>query len=145
MGSTDSIASHPGYYSIIFLLQQQGRQHYRLYTIHRFPSLKSLDFARIKPAERDRALRLARSAAGAALEDDVQSENSMVKSFVPGEGVDSQGGGRSFVSASFTGEQKEMIRTLLSKASSIREVEEIENAVRRGVLPRSLSDGTAVS
>lgn len=42
------------------------------------------------------------------------------------------------MAANFTAEQKDMIRELLSKASSVQEVEEIENSVRRGVLPASL-------
>jgi U2 small nuclear ribonucleoprotein A' len=115
----------------------KGRQYYRLYAIHHIPSLKTLDFVRIKPAERDRASRLASSAAGAALESDVHSERLAAKSFVPGEGVETNGG-RSFVAASFTTEQKDMIRDLLGKASSVQEVEEIENAVRRGVLPNAI-------
>ena len=62
----------------------------------------------------------------------------MGKSFVPGEGLSEQGG-RSFVSANFTVEQKELIRKLLENASSVQEVEEIENAVRSGLLPVGLS------
>lgn len=96
--------------------------------------MKALDYVKIKPAERDRARRLASSAAGAALESDVQSERA--KTFEPGEGIES--GGKSFVAANFTAEQKDMIRNLLSKASSVQEVEEIESAVRRGVLPVAL-------
>lgn len=49
-----------------------------------------------------------------------------------------QSGAKSFVAANFTPEQKDMIRDLLSKASSVQEVEEIESAVRRGVLPAAL-------
>jgi hypothetical protein len=47
-------------------------------------------------------------------------------------------GGKSFVAANFTAEQKDKIRDLLAKASSVQEVEEIESAVRRGVLPAAL-------
>jgi U2 small nuclear ribonucleoprotein A' len=104
-----------------------------LYAIHHIPSLKTLDYVKIKPAERDRASRLASSAAGAALESDVQAET---KSFVPGESAKEDG--RSFVAASFTAEQKDMIRDLLAKASSVTEVEEIERAVQRGVLPAAI-------
>ena len=44
------------------------------------------------------------------------------------------------MSASFTVKQKEVIRALLENASSAQEVEEIENAVRRGVLPKSAAN-----
>jgi hypothetical protein len=105
--------------------------------------LKILDFTRIKPCERDRASRLANSAAGAALESDVALERATqyntVKTFVPGEAFsDESNGGKSFVAANFSSEQKELIRSLLANASSVQEVEEIESAVRRGVLPTAL-------
>jgi U2 small nuclear ribonucleoprotein A' len=120
-------------YSLVhILILKKGRQYYRLYAINNLPSLKVLDFVKIKPAERDRAQRLANSAAGAALESDVQSDRA--KTFEPGEGM----GGKSFVAANFTAEQKDRIRELLAKASSVQEVEEIESAVRRGVLPGAL-------
>jgi len=117
-----------------------GRQHYRLYTIHRLPTLKVLDFLKIKPSERSRAERLATSAAGAALESDVQVEarrtaSSAARTFEPGEGL-----GESFVVANFSTEEKAQIRELLANASSAKEVEEIENSVRRGVLPPSLAN-----
>ena len=108
-----------------------GRQHYRLYTIHNIPSLKCLDFAKVKKNERDQAARLANSAAGAALESDLQSAT--VKTFTPGESED----GASVVTL-FTVAEKEAIRNLLSNAVSMKEVEEIENAVKRGVLPQQL-------
>jgi len=126
--------------------RKKGHQYYRLYAIIHIPSLKILDYARIKPAERDRATRLANSAAGAALESDVASERmsnntSTSKSFVPGEAVDINGdssGGKSFVAVNFTTEQKDRIRELLANATSVQEVEEMENAVRRGVLPAAM-------
>ena len=51
-----------------------GRQHYRLYAIHHIPTLRVLDMQRISRSERDKAQRLAQSAAGAAMESDVQLE-----------------------------------------------------------------------
>lgn len=112
-----------------------GRQHYRLYTIKHIPSLKTLDYTRITKTERERADRLANSAAGAALESDVQSEAknglSATKTFVPGEGESAK---ESFVT-SFTKEQKEEIRELVSNARSPAEIDEIERSVKRGIFP----------
>jgi len=115
-------------------------------------SLKVLDFSRVKPSERVRAERLASSAAGAALESDVRVEAAQqrqrtnnsadsdgAKTFEPGEGVEGGDGSKSFVVANFSDEQKEQIRQLLANASSAKEVEEIENSVRRGVLPAALA------
>jgi hypothetical protein len=100
------------------------------------PALKTLDFSKVKPSERDRSHRLARSAAGAALESDVREE---ARTFVPGQGLDGGESQSSTVSsAHFTPQDKEDIRQLLANASSAKELEEIENSVKRGVLPPAL-------
>ena len=71
-------------------LNALGRQHYRLYTVHKIPTLKVLDFIKVKEKERNQASRLAMSAAGAALEGDVKVEAmesaKAAKTFTPGEG-----------------------------------------------------------
>ena len=56
------------------VLSFSGRQHYRLYTIHKIPTLKVLDFQKVKQSERERAGKLAASAAGAAMEADARLE-----------------------------------------------------------------------
>ena len=105
-----------------------------MYTIRNLPSLKVLDFARITKAERERADRLANSAAGAALESDVRGEatTTAAKTFVPGEGRTAE---ESFVT-NFTPEEKERIRQMVANAQSPAEIEEIERSVRRGILPK---------
>jgi predicted DNA-binding protein (UPF0251 family) len=115
-----------------------GRPHYRLYTIHHIPSLKCLDCTKIKRTERQRATRLFQSAAGAALENDVQQQiSSDVKTFTPGESTDGM-----TVLTLFTVEEREAIRLLLANATSVQEVEAIENSVQRGVLPELLRSNT---
>mmetsp|Transcript_5218 Transcript_5218/g.14058 ORF Transcript_5218/g.14058 Transcript_5218/m.14058 type:complete len:274 (+) Transcript_5218:331-1152(+) len=114
------------------------RQHYRLYTINQIPSLKTLDYIKISKSERQRAERLAKSAAGAALESDVQGEareaaKNGVKTFVPGEGGSAE---ESFVT-NFTQEQKDQIRQMVANADSATQIEEIEQSVKRGVFPES--------
>lgn len=113
------------------------RQHYRLYAIHRIPSLKTLDFTKVTKSERDKAERLANSAAGAALESDVQQEakSTTTKTFVPGEGESAE---ESFVT-NFTPEQKETIRQMVANAKSPAEIDEIERSVRRGIFPAHLA------
>lgn len=119
------------------------RQHYRLYAIHRIPSLKVLDFVRITASERDRAERLANSAAGAALESDVQQEanQSTAKTFEPGTGESAE---EAFVT-NFTPEQKETIRQMVASAKSPAEIDEIERAVKRGVFPKLPADDGSTS
>mmetsp|Transcript_11938 Transcript_11938/g.27685 ORF Transcript_11938/g.27685 Transcript_11938/m.27685 type:complete len:284 (+) Transcript_11938:35-886(+) len=116
------------------VLNLQGRQHYRLYTIQSIPSLKVLDHQRITQTERDRARRLAGSAAGAALESDIQDEAGNQNTFTPGEGASAE---ESFV-VNFTAEEKEQIRLLVANAESPEEIEEIERSVQRGVLPKQI-------
>mmetsp|Transcript_8416 Transcript_8416/g.20796 ORF Transcript_8416/g.20796 Transcript_8416/m.20796 type:complete len:294 (-) Transcript_8416:901-1782(-) len=119
----------------------QRRQHYRLYTIHRIPSLKVLDHQRISQTERDRARRLAGSAAGAALESDVQDEAGQQKTFTPGEGASAE---ESFV-VNFTAEEKEQIRQMVANAESPAEIEEIERSVQRGILPKKFMTRTTMA
>ncbi|KAL3934249.1 MAG: hypothetical protein SGARI_003473 [Bacillariaceae sp.] len=108
------------------------KQHYRLYTIKHIPSLKVLDFQRVTKTERDRAERLASSAAGAALESDVQEEGRHAKTFTPGESETAE---EAFV-VNFTPEEKERIRQMVANAKSPQEIEEIERSVKRGILPQ---------
>jgi U2 small nuclear ribonucleoprotein A' len=112
-----------------------GRQYYRLYTIHHIPTLRSLDFSKVTRTERATALRLAESAAGAALEDDIAKnrlDNNNAFDVAEGEDDDAA------LANAFTLEQKEQIRELLANATSIQQVEEIENSVKRGLLPAQL-------
>ena len=95
-----------------------------MYALHHCPKLKYLDYSKIKPSERATAARWAQSAAGAALQEDV------VKTFVPGEDIEQR---------MFSAEEKEKIRQLLANAATVQEVEEIENAVQRGMLPPQLA------
>jgi hypothetical protein len=81
----------------------------------------------VTKTERATAQRLAESAAGAALEDDI------AKNRHPFETVEEDS-----LASVFTSEQKERIRELLANATSIQQVEEIENSVKRGLLPAQL-------
>ena len=114
-----------------------------MYTIRNIPTLKTLDFIKITKTERERADRLANSAAGAALESDVQGEgrlsNAKTKTFVPGEGRSAE---ESFVT-NFTPEQKEVIRQMVAHAKSPEEIEAIESSVRRGIFPTAIANGDA--
>lgn len=116
------------------------KQHYRLYTLNKIPTLKVLDFIKVKQTERDKAARLAMSAAGAALEGDVQIEardaKSKAKTFNPGEGKSAK---ESFV-VNFTPEQKAQIKDMIANASSPAEIERIEDCVKRGEFPGKASD-----
>jgi len=135
-----------------------GRQHYRLYTIHKIPTLKVLDFQKVKQSERERAQRLASSAAGAAMESDARMEaraaamsaasaddnaafasttytngENGTNTFEPGEGKSAE---ESFATQ-FTVEEKTKIRDMVANAASAEEIDRIESLVKRGIFPGS--------
>jgi U2 small nuclear ribonucleoprotein A' len=133
-----------------------GRQNYRLYAINKIPTLKVLDFQKVKQTERERAQRLASSAAGAAMEADARMEarvaaatNGAISSgahanndyhgengtntFEPGEGKSAE---ESFATQ-FTMEEKAKIRDMVANAASADEIDRIENLVKRGIFPGS--------
>lgn len=113
--------------------------------IQKLPNLKVLDFKKVKQAERDRAKRLSQSAAGAALEGDVQLEARQSKdttttepTFHPGEGNSAQ---ESFVTQ-FTSQQKMNIRAMIANATSPAEIERIEASVKKGIYPTPTNETT---
>mmetsp|Transcript_23708 Transcript_23708/g.57178 ORF Transcript_23708/g.57178 Transcript_23708/m.57178 type:complete len:241 (+) Transcript_23708:218-940(+) len=134
-----------------------GRQHYRLYTIHKIPTLKVLDFQKVKQSERERASRLATSAAGAAMEADARLEaraaaataasssaddaalsnatmtngDNGTNTFEPGEGKSAE---ESFATQ-FSAEEKAAIRDMVANAASAEEIDRIESLVKRGIFP----------
>ncbi len=138
-----------------------GRQNYRLYAIHKIPTLKVLDFQKVKQTERERAQRLASSAAGAAMEADARMEaraaaatnggtapggahadneyhgENGTNTFEPGEGKSAE---ESFATQ-FTVKEKARIRDMVANAASADEIDRIENLVKRGIFPGSLSGG----
>jgi hypothetical protein len=79
-------------------------------------------------SERATAVRLAESAAGAALEDDIAKNRHPFETAAEEDSL----------ASAFTSEQKERIRELLANATNIQQVEEIENSVKRGLLPTQL-------
>jgi U2 small nuclear ribonucleoprotein A' len=132
-----------------------GEQYYRLYVLNKIPTLKVLDFQKVKQSEREKARRLAQSLAGAALEGDIRVEarlaakqasaaatantlslvgDELPKTFEPGQGRTTQD---AFV-ISFTPEQKAKIRELIEAANNPEEIERIERMVQRGIFPAPL-------
>lgn len=135
----------------------KGRQHYRLYAIHKIPTLKVLDFQKVKQSERDRAGKLAASAAGAAMEADARLEahaavessddakmpaystngdNGGTNTFEPGEGQTAE---QSFATQ-FTVDEKAKIREMVANAASAEEIDRIESLVKRGIFPGTSED-----
>lgn len=138
------------------------RQHYRLYAIHKIPTLKVLDFQKVKQSERERASRLATSAAGAAMEADARLEaraaaattasssadnaallashgsNATMTNGENGTNTFEPGEGKSAeesFATQFTVEEKAAIRDMVANAASAEEIDRIESLVKRGIFP----------
>jgi len=94
-------------------------------------SLRFLDFLRITPYERKSAEKYHDSDLG--LEKGERGDVSFT--------VGSRDGVESFTATlgSFDDKQRESIKEMLANASSVHEIEDIENSVRNGIFPSSLS------
>jgi hypothetical protein len=116
----------------------QGRPHYRWYTIQNIPSLKILDLERITRTERNRAQQhlesnsiLIEEEGEKPLYNSNNINNNNNYTFTPGEGASAE---ESFV-VNFTKEEKEQIRQMVANAKSSQEIEQIERSVKRGIFP----------
>lgn len=102
---------------------------YRLYTIHRCPKLLVLDFAKVKPAEREAATEKygvldleeeKEAVAEAAMEDEEPEEEEAENTFTPGEGV------------GISSEERAKIMEQIKSATSLEEIERLELLLKGG-------------
>lgn len=111
----------------------QQKLYYRLYVVFKIPSLRVLDFQKVKKAEKEAAIHFFESEDGkaylrtAAKEDVSSSANAPAKA------------------TPMTPAQKEYIRQLITEASSLGEIDAIESQLRDGnfVFPEHLTPLTA--
>lgn len=98
---------------------------YRLYTINRIPSLRSLDFKKISRVEREEAVAFFQTEAGKAMMSAISS------------GVDSSNNIKSVV---LSDEQKRQVREAITRASTKEEVDLIERQLKEGTFAWSSCD-----
>lgn len=113
------------------------KKHYRLYVIHRLPQVRVLDFKRVKMSEKKEASQLFKGKKGKALEKEVGLKSA---EFVPGEApVDSQTNGQGNQGKRIRSpEEIQRIREAISKASSLQEIERLQQALKSGFMPPEL-------
>lgn len=127
------------------------RQYYRLYTIHKISTLKVLDFQKVKQSERERARRLASSAAGAAMEADARLEGRAVSAasssestndtaffsstYANGENETKGKSAEELFATQFTMQEKSKIREMIANAVRAEEIDRIESLMKRGIFP----------
>lgn len=101
--------------------------HYRSYVIHRLPQLRTLDFRRIKKSERDAARQLFKGKKGKALEKEL-TERSRVSAATTN-------GAKNGTTRPHTAAEVAAIKEAIDRASSLEEIERLNNLLRQGVVP----------
>lgn len=107
------------------------RRHYREYIIHKFPNLKVLDFKKVKQRERENAKLLFKSKEGKTQLKDIQRK---AKTFVPGEPLP-EATNKTTNPAGLTPEQVRHIKAAIARASSLEEIERLNQMLRTGQMP----------
>lgn len=99
------------------------KESYRLYTIFKIPSLKSLDFRKVRKEERTQATALFTSTTGQALLTTISQEQSQTQAAIAS---------RKGITATLTDAQKSQIRDAIAAASTPEEMDRIEKQLRAG-------------
>jgi len=104
------------------------KKHYRLYVIHTIPSVRVLDFKKVKLKEREEAARLFKGKKGSLLHQEI-GVKTVVGEFVPGEPDTEQ------MKKQRSAEEIEAIKQAISKATSLDEIERLQEALKSGMIP----------
>jgi len=107
------------------------RRNYREYIIHKFPNLKVLDFRKIKQKEKESSKSLFKSKEGKTQLKDIQQK---AKTFVPGSALP-EATNKPANPAGLTADQVKNIKTAIAKASSLEEIERLNQMLRTGQVP----------
>ncbi|KAL4235560.1 U2 small nuclear ribonucleoprotein A' [Mactra antiquata] len=102
------------------------KKHYRLYIIHKVPSLRVIDFQRVKQKERDASHKMFKGKKGQAYAADIGKKS---KTFVPGENLPEK---------RLDGPSKEdvaLIKAAIANAKTLEEVERLNNMLKTGQIP----------
>lgn len=103
------------------------KQHYRLYVIHKIPQVRVLDFRKVKLREREEAAKMFKGKKGKEKEKEIGVRS---REFVPGEGPPAKVAriGRS-------PEEIEAIKQAIAKATTLEEVERLNQMLKSGFVP----------
>lgn len=101
----------------------RNQKHYRLYVIHKIPSLVILDHDRVRAKEREEAAEMFGTASGQAFMSKVQQQGEAMKQEVASEGV------------ALTAEQKQVLAVVLAQATTQAEIERLERMLKAGIVP----------
>jgi U2 small nuclear ribonucleoprotein A' len=113
-----------------------AKANYRLYTIHKFPNLRVLDFKKVKQTERDEAKTLFKSKHG---KEQLREIKKRAKTFTPGEGAENAGGRPTTNASGLTPEQVRTIKAAIARATTLEEIERYAFIIELSLeLPRGM-------
>lgn len=118
-----------------------GLQHYRLYLVWAIPSLRFLDFQKVRQVEREQASELFGTADEPS---ELAAKIKGVKSRtfdVSGAGVNGKAdGARKSVRTQLTDTEKKRVEKMIENAKSLAEIERIEKDLAEGRIPAGAAD-----
>jgi len=107
-----------------------SKPNYRLFVIHKFSNLKVLDFKKVKQKEKDMAAQLFKTKKG---KDQLREIEKKAKTFVPGGNLPESK--MKSNAAGLTPEQVKNIKSSISKATTLEEIERLNTMLRTGQIP----------
>uniref|UniRef100_A0A3Q3A175 Small nuclear ribonucleoprotein polypeptide A' n=1 Tax=Kryptolebias marmoratus TaxID=37003 RepID=A0A3Q3A175_KRYMA len=125
----DLVQLGPSASQVLLLLRNPvtNKKHYRLYVINKLPQIRVLDFQKVKLKERQEAEKMFKGKRGAQLAKDLSRR---MKTFTPGVPVQQE--------KRRTGPSQaevEAIKSAISNASSLAEVERLKGMLQAGQIP----------
>lgn len=123
-----------------------AKPNYRPYVIHKFPALRVLDFKKVKAKERSAAKLLYKTKQG---KDQLKEIQKRVKTFVPGQPLPGEQQPQqqqqqqakkdtALNPAGLTPDQVRGIKTAIARASTLEEIERLNQMLRTGTMPAEL-------
>ena len=109
-----------------------AKPNYRLFVIHKFPNLRVLDFRKVKLKEKEAAKALFKSKQG---KDQLREIKKRAKTFTPGDPVNGSGGRPATNASGLTAEQVRNIKAAIAKATTLEEIERLNQMLRTGQIP----------
>jgi U2 small nuclear ribonucleoprotein A' len=106
------------------------KKHYRQYVINKIPTIRLLDFRRVRLSEREEAKRLFKGSKGKELEKQIGVKSNK---FTPGEPLGTKG--QEITRAGHTAQDVESIKAAISKAQTLEEIERLNQLLKAGFVP----------
>lgn len=132
LGDVDSLASLTKLECLCLLDNPvTTKQHYRLYVIHKLPKVRLLDFRRIKLREREEAKALFKGKKGRQLEKEIGVKSKFASK--------ESNQNKQPTIKQLSAQEIEAIKSAIAKASTLEEVERLNQILKSGQIPGNLN------